>query len=264
MKQPKLLSRKNPVWCFKVLVAVACLGIAACGRSTFVASGKADFMTVSESPDDRALDELIAPYREQMESSMGLVIGYCDEAIAKAKPEGPLGNWVADLLLDHANSTSDKPVDFAIQNFGGIRIPELPAGEVTLGKIYELMPFDNMLVILEMQGDELKQMFDHMAEGDGWPISRTVQYAIDGDTAVNIMIHGMPLDPGRTYLFALPDFIANGGDNCYFLEDARRTDSGDLVRDIIIKTVKDLHAEGLAISAQTEGRVTVIERSENE
>ncbi|MEO1714912.1 MAG: 5'-nucleotidase, partial [Bacteroidota bacterium] len=102
---------------------------------------------------DSVLNALITDYRGQLEAEMNTVIGTIAQSLTLQKPESSLGNWMADVLLEKATFYSKRPVDFALQNYGGIRISELPAGPLTRGKIYELMPFDNQLVILDLPGD---------------------------------------------------------------------------------------------------------------
>lgn len=167
-----------------------------------------------------------------------------------------MGNWVADLIVEQTNARYDKTIDFAIQNQGGLRITSLGAGDVTVGKIYELMPFDNMIVVLHMRGDSLMQMFDHMAQSRGWPISSEVRYTISDGRASDVHIHGESIQPDHIYKFALADYIANGGGGCTFLAYAKeRVDLDYLVRDAIIDHVKKLTGEGRVIEGKLDGRV---------
>jgi len=207
--------------------------------------------------EDAGINEMIQPYKEVMEDEMGEVIGICAKTLEKEKPESTLGNWVSDLLVERTSDKYGQTVDFAMQNYGGLRVSSLAAGDVTVGKLYELMPFDNMIVVLHMRGDSLIRMFDHMAQSRGWPISSQVRYTIIDGKPTDIYIHGNPLEADYIYAFALPDYIANGGDRCTFLADAqKRIDLDYLVRDAIIDHVRILTGEGRKIESALDGRVT--------
>ena len=101
------------------------------------------------------------------------------------------------------------------------------------------MPFDNKLVMLELDGATTKKLLDRIAEKGGWPISHTLSMEIDGQTATNIKIKGQDFDINKTYTVALADYIADGGDDCFFLADGKRTDKDLLIRDIIIDHLRN-------------------------
>lgn len=188
--------------------------------------------------DAEEISTLIAPYKEKLDATMNQVIGSVEKTMNKSKPNSPLNNWMADVLLSQARKNAGN-VDFALQNYGGIRIPSLAKGDVTVGKIYELMPFDNMLVVLTADGTVVKQLMDRIADYGGWPVSNGTSFSIEYGKAVDIVINGEPFDINSKYTFALPDYIANGGDGSNFLSVAERIDLSLLVRDAIIQEIKD-------------------------
>src|SRR5690606_11149141 len=99
-----------------------------------------------------------------------VVIGRTDIPLTKAQPESTLGNFVADAQMIVAKKLDNKVVA-SVVNYGGIRLNYIAPGELTKGKIFELMPFDNMLTIVEVPGEVLKQFCNHMAKYRGWPVS---------------------------------------------------------------------------------------------
>ncbi|RLD20855.1 MAG: hypothetical protein DRI69_05485 [Bacteroidetes bacterium] len=228
-----------------------------CSRTTHVASVEVTHSSISEMDEDARINDMIEPYKEVMDAEMDVVIGVCAKTLEKGRPESTMGNWVADLLVERTSAKYGQTIDFAIQNQGGLRINALGAGEVTIGKLYELMPFDNMIVVLHMRGDSLMRLFDHMARSQGWPISSEVRYTISGDKATDVHIHGESLQSDHIYKFGLPDYIANGGDRCTFLANAdKRVDLDYLVRDAIIDHVRILTREGREMVSKEDGRVT--------
>lgn len=198
---------------------------------------------------------LIDPFSKEMWSEMNEVIGQNAQPLNKEKPEGTLNNWVADVMKTEAERFTGKPVDFAISNYGGIRINVLPQGPVTLGRIFEVMPFDNLLVVLQMPGEDLKVFLDHMASEGGWPVSKELRFMISDSTAKDISINGLPLDTQHTYLVAMPDYVANGGDQRHYLQELPRQKLTYVIRDALIDHTRRLAASGDSIVVQKDGRI---------
>lgn len=212
-------------------------------------------MAAAEDPTgEDPLLAIIAPYKNALDGKMNSVIGEASGRLYKEKPESPLGNWVADALQVETQAISKGPIDASVQNYGGLRIPELPEGPITLGKIYELMPFDNMQVIVEMSGSTTRRFFDLIAADGGWPVSKEVQFVIKDKRADRLTINGKPVDLQATYRIALPDYIANGGGDADFLIDLPRENTGQFVRDLLIRHVKRLTEQGLPVSANSKGQ----------
>jgi 2',3'-cyclic-nucleotide 2'-phosphodiesterase (5'-nucleotidase family) len=99
-------------------------------------------LTESVKADSSSL-ALLKPYREEVSRTMNDVIGRLEVSMDKAQPESRLGNFMADAYLAMATEKFKTRVDGAMMNFGGIRLTQLPAGDITRGKVFELMPFDN-------------------------------------------------------------------------------------------------------------------------
>ena len=183
------------------------------------------------------------------------VIAVAAETLEKKQPEGTLGNFSADVLLLMAKEKFNLPVDAAFLNYGGIRLPALPAGNITRGKVFELAPFDNIIVLQKISGKVLKQFLDHVSQKGGWPCAG-ITWQIKNKAAVNIIIRGMPIDESAEYTIATVDYIANGGDDCVMLRPIPQISVGYLFRDAILDQMKRLTKEGKAITAKIENRIT--------
>ncbi|MEL6140911.1 MAG: 5'-nucleotidase [Bacteroidota bacterium] len=179
---------------------------------------------------------IIAPYQSELKAKMEAVIGQVPETLTKDSPEGTLGNWMADMLqVATVELFPDIEIAFSAQNSGGIRVPEIAAGPLLVGEIYELMPFDNELVVVEMNGFVLQEFINHMAASDGWPVSKELRYVIAEKKAKDIRISGEPLQLNRNYFVGLSDYVAKGGSNAKKLADRAMTPSGRLIRDVLIE-----------------------------
>lgn len=175
---------------------------------------------------------LLNTYRAAMNKTMDVVIGVADVELKKDKPNGTLGSMVADAMLMKAKQM-DAACVIAISNYGGIRIPSLPKGNLTLGKIYELMPFENTLSIVPLSGYYLDTLCQKMARSGGMPISG-LTFGINNNKAINIKINGEALDFSKSYKTCVNSYMASGGDECEFMIALPKQSTTVLIRDAIL------------------------------
>ncbi len=202
---------------------------------------------------DSTTHYFIAPYKQQLDAQMNVVIGSTRTTLLKEKPEGTLGNLMADAAVWYAAKNYPKPIDVSVMNYGGIRIPSIQAGPIAVGKIYELMPFDNMLEVLEVSGYTLNDLLQLVAANGGWPVAG-IQMTITNNKAVDIMIGGTPLQLDKNYTLITSDYIANGGDNAAMLKNyMKRTGLNYKLRDAIMDYVRSVGE----LNTNNNGRITL-------
>jgi 2',3'-cyclic-nucleotide 2'-phosphodiesterase (5'-nucleotidase family) len=199
------------------------------------------------------LTDMLAPYKKGVDTQMKVVIAHTDGPLTKAQPESTLGNLVADAQL-MAGRQLDPKVDAAVSNYGGLRLPFISPGTITRGTIYELMPFDNTVCIVEMPGEVLQTYCNSMARRKGWPVSG-LQFTIEDTSAKDIRINGETIDPNRVYKLALNDYNARGGDNCDFLVPLRKRFTTYFIRDAIMQYLASYEAKGQAYHPTLDQRV---------
>lgn len=204
---------------------------------------------------DSSILQLLSPYSSRLHASMNEVIAQVGMDLEKRQPECTLGNLMADAMLISARKKFAKHVDASFVNYGGIRLTQIPAGPLTRGKVYELSPFDNYIVLLNIKGTVLRQFLDHIAGRGGWPVAG-LRMSIAGKKAQNIMIGGKPLNDDAQYTIALLDYNANGGDDCYMLQNLPQQNGGFVFRDELQEYFTQLQKEGKSITASVEGRIT--------
>lgn len=190
---------------------------------------------------------------------MNVVIGESAVDLVKKRPESNLGNWMADAIHRKAAQYAQEPIDFALQNHGGIRIPIIKKGSITKRKIYELMPFDNKIALLYLNKEEVEQLVEHLLKSRGWPVSYPVRIQQLTEEDIKITLAGKPLMGDKIYTIALPDYIANGGSGSFFLKDKKRKDLNVFIRDILIEDVMDFTKKGAAVEANINGRIIINE-----
>lgn len=206
---------------------------------------------------DEKLEQFLSSYRKRLDTVMNVVVGYSAVPLSKAQPESTLGNFMADAQLAFARRSQPK-VAFSVMNYGGIRLPYISPGPITKGKIYELMPFDNKLTIVEIPGKILKQFCDHIAAYGGWPVAG-LSFQIKGKKALDIKVNGAAVNDQLVYLAALNDYIANGGDNCDFLIDCKKTYLNIFVRDMLVDYLASLNSKGEKLEPSLEKRISYAE-----
>ena len=203
---------------------------------------------------DPALDAIIKPYRDRLEASMNEIIGEATAQLVKGKPESPLGNMAAEALLQEVNQWLDTPIDMALTNNGGLRTP-IPQGPISVGKMYELMPFENLIAVLELNAVQVDSLAQQIARLGGEPIAGFT-FTIDSTTrsARNILVNGQPLDENRTYRLVTSDYLANGGGGMPALwNPLGRQDGTMLLRDAFVEYVR----EKKIIEPMLDGRIRV-------
>lgn len=207
---------------------------------------------------DSSLIHILKPYSKDVDKTMNGVVGIADISLDKFLPESTLGNFMVDAMFFMGQEKYGIKADAAFLNHGGIRLNQLPAGEVTTGKVFELMPFDNILIIQKLRGDVLVQLLDLIASYGGWPVAG-ISMQIKNKKAVNIKIAGEPLDLQKEYITINSDFIANGGENANMLKPIPQIINGYLVRDALFDYIKKLKSQGKNIRAKIENRVSHVE-----
>jgi 2',3'-cyclic-nucleotide 2'-phosphodiesterase (5'-nucleotidase family) len=207
---------------------------------------------------DSNMIRLIRPYYDSLEKTMSEVISYSDKRMSKGFPEGLLGNFLTDLVFNYSKKTLNLNADFCMQNNGGFRA-DIPEGPVTVKNIYEIMPFDNELVILEMDPKAMKAFLNYISKGEAVSVSG-IRIIIHKNRYNEGFIGDMPLDTNKTYLMATSDYLANGGSNMLFLRNCRRAyESKIRIRDIEIAALREKYALKQNLNSKQDGRIQIVE-----
>lgn len=172
--------------------------------------------------------------------------------------ETNLGNLVADVI----KSTVD--ADIAVTNGGGIRA-SINAGEIRVADIYNTLPFDNTLVIVEMMGMDILEALEHSVrllpeENGGFLQVAGISFEVDlsavpGGRIINAKVGDNRLSTGKYYTVATNDFIAAGGDGYDTFKNATLVaDTGIMLRDVMV----DYVAEQGTVQVPEEGRIVIL------
>ena len=206
---------------------------------------------------DPAFSDMIDAYSATVTEKMEEVIGHCPKAIRKGSPESPLGNLTGDALVWMAEEYYGVKADVGIYNYGGIRA-EISAGDLTVGDVYAVYPFDNVLSIVTLSGRDLKKLFEYVASNGGLPINKEVRMVISNNRVKSVTVGGKPIEDSKTYTVATIDYLVNLGR--YGLENAQsRHDSPEIIRDCFVSYFRHLASKSSRkeITASKDGRIKV-------
>ena len=205
--------------------------------------------------EDKSINQIIEPYKLGIDSIMNEVLCLSKEEMKKGKPEGKLGNFVTDLCLEMYDSIAD----ICVMNNGGLR-SSLPSGNITRGDIYKLMPFENELVVLELNAEEVYELSEYIISRGGEPFSGW-NIEVSGDSVIILLMNGdiihknesdnvvisLPVggiytqlmeDDWYTFKILTSDYLANGGDKMKFFNNKEQHKVGVKLRDAIINYCK--------------------------
>jgi 2',3'-cyclic-nucleotide 2'-phosphodiesterase (5'-nucleotidase family) len=214
-----------------------------------------ELIEVNGSLQHDAMENLIAPYKAEKEESMSVIIGESEETITVGKPESKLTNLIADILLTEARKYI-ADTDMAVTNIGGIRRP-LYEGNITIGDVFEILPFDNSLLVFEYKGSDILALADAIAQKGGESISG-MSLTINGEKAENVKINGQPIDSAKIYKVVTTDYLSWGNDQLEPLANyINSTPLNMMMRDAMFDYVTCATINNQKISVKTDNRIII-------
>lgn len=191
--------------------------------------------------DDANTLAIYMKYEEELGPVLGKVLGKTTVDLDHDRYAGPslLGEWACDIMRDKAG------VQIAMTNGGGLRT-DIPAGEITAGKLYEVMPFDNTLYTMKLSGADVKSNIEHgiMNEDIGWIQISGVKVTYNPDAEAGNRITSMVLEDGtvvemdKYYTVVTNDFMFTGGDKYNFENSKDGLDTFIPIRDALMDAVE--------------------------
>ena len=228
------------------------------------ATGDTILLDASVAEDEAAVArvaELAGPIEEMKTRVVGetadVVVG--DRDVCRAM-ECSMGNLVADAMLDRV---ADQGIQIAIQNGGGLRA-SIDAGEVTMGEVLTVLPFQNTLSTFEVTGEAIVAALENgvgqIEEGAGrFPQVAGMSFTVDaaaapGSRVSDVMVGGEPIDLTATYGAVSNNYVRNGGDGYGMFVDAMNAyDFGPDLADV----TADYIAANAPYQPYTDGRITM-------
>ena len=193
---------------------------------------------VRVSPNSK-VEDYLKPYRSSLKEKTEEVIAKLEIDLTKKGYSNSLGRFASQIILEKARKYSKLPVDFALLNNGGLRKP-LYKGDIKIKDIYELMPFDNYIVIVSVKGAKVKTMCKEITHHHGLPMAglKIIAGETNGDTCD---VNGKKVDDKKDYLIATINYLYNVGEGVPSLKSGKlvKNMTNHLFRDAIIEYVKE-------------------------
>ena len=217
---------------------------------------------------DPNVTAIVARYDAQVRELRNSVIGETAVDLHKDGRDDLLGSLAADALRSGAGGSL--PARFSFQNAGGLRIGEIRKGPIRFGQVFDLIPFDNQEVVLELRASEVRAALEGVLRHAKGPMRVSgLRYVIDWerfgaresrevpagaivtrvvDDATGAVLcetrtcSATGCEPGcvaGTYSVAMPDFLADGGDGLSILAALPRRSGNALARDVLVAFVKE-------------------------
>ncbi|MFD0941376.1 5'-nucleotidase C-terminal domain-containing protein [Pedobacter boryungensis] len=245
---------KNKIY----FLAASLLFLGSCtAKYAVVKSNREEYKISNDVQVDSTIIKTYMPYKVKVDAEMNTVIGYSDVVLTKSStvPESVLGNFFADAVF-HQAKKMEPAIDFVFPTTkGGLR-NDIAKGPINVSNIFELMPFENQLVLFNLKGEDVLKVVNYIAISNGQPVSG-LKFNIKEKSPEQIIINGKPFDVTKNYWVLTSDYIASGGDDAVgFATPISRKNIGLLVRDALLREVKQVQAEGKSINAKLDGRIT--------
>lgn len=173
---------------------------------------------------NKNIDDFIRPYREHVNINLDSTLAYAVNTYSKrdGKYNTAIGNMMADAVYEESNPLfklrTGESIDFVLLNYGGIRA-DIPKGDISKRTAYQVMPFENSVVVVKLKGAQVKELIEYLANAKrAHPISQ-LQLVLNADNTVkSASLKNTPLDYSKTYNVATNDYLYNGGDHMVFFK----------------------------------------------
>jgi 2',3'-cyclic-nucleotide 2'-phosphodiesterase (5'-nucleotidase family) len=227
-----------------LLLGIALLSLTACKTTSLQVANVQTQKNISinkELKDDEGFAKFIEPYTLKLNKEMNQKISYTNVDLTKEGDNSNLGNLLADYTFDGADvwvkANLNKNVDAALINIGGIRTT-IGKGDILLKNVFEVMPFENEVIIVKMKGSDVQGLFDYYAKTQvNNPVSHLYIETNNGQLT-KTLINGKAVNPTQDYYIATSDYLALGGDNMKFFSKGESISTGIKLRDLFIDYFK--------------------------
>lgn len=221
------------------------------------AAGRDALQVVSAGPDDRSDDDvarMVGAYHEKIRERFQEVVG---ETVVDLKRqtdgESNIGNLITDAMRQVAGA------EIGVCNNGGIRA-DIPKGKITMEQVFTVLPFDNVLVTMDMKGEDVLELLEGspgagkgMLQVSGLQVTYDSQKPV-GSRVTEVLVNGVPIDPVRDYRVVTNDFLAAGGDRFVAFRKGKNVVSGGDLREAVTEYLR----KASPVNPATDGRVRFV------
>lgn len=229
---------------FRSIVLVAALiSLGACKSHLNIADihTEKNIVIDNQLSEDATIKAFIEPYKKEMDAKMNTKISHTNVDLTKDGDDSNLGNLLADFTYEGAQDWAKKnnlpQLDGGVINIGGIR-SVIGKGDITTKQVFEVMPFENEVVIVKLKGKDLQGLFDYYAENQkNNPVSHLV-IETEKNKITKQLVNGKSLDLNKDYYIVTSDYLAFGGDRMYFFTKGELIPTGIKLRELFLEKFK--------------------------
>jgi 2',3'-cyclic-nucleotide 2'-phosphodiesterase (5'-nucleotidase family) len=216
-------------------------------------------------PDDPAIGKMIAVYSPKVKE-LEVVLGKLKGELRKGGTgAGSLGNFVTDGMRAQASLKIGRPVTVALMNGGGLRRNAIGEGDLRARDIFELLPFENALITVELTGEQLTTLLKMIVAGREAQSGARIVYKTNADKTSELVSAKLreagaekDIDPGAIYTIVTIDYLYRVGGRYEVLHQGKNMkELGITLRDSIMEHVKSETAAGRDIKSNLDGRFTL-------
>ena len=256
---PKL-KNYNAVLAHFVLFLTYLLVNACCTTNLHVTRVEGKLIPIaSDNKEASEISKFIQPYKDHIDKDLSTVLAIAPETIDKnGSWQTPMGNLFSTVVFEKGNpifnKRENKSIDIVLLNHGGIRTI-IPKGNVTARTAFEIMPFENSLVVIELKGEQIEELLNYLlTEKKPHPLYGMNFTIGKNNDAKDILIQGKSFDKNTSYFVGTNDYLANGGDNMiFFKKGINKYDLDYKLRNILIDYFTDVET----VPLMTDQRITV-------
>lgn len=227
-----------------LILSLVALSVSSCKTPLNIAkvSPEKNISISKDLPEDEDFIKIIEPYKTELKGKMNTKISHTSVDLNKQGDNSNLGNLLADYTFEGAEDWAKKNgmsygIDAAVINIGGIR-STIGKGDVFTRNVYEVMPFENELVVIKMKSSDLQGLFDYYLKTQkNNPVSHLYIETGNGKI-INQLINGKSIEPNKFYYIATSDYLALGGDNMTYFGKGEMISTGIKLRDLYIEKFK--------------------------
>lgn len=170
------------------------------------------------------IEAFIKPFRNNIQKDLDSVLAYSVKTYSKNDGDlnTAISNFMADAVYSEANpvfkNRTGKDIDMVLLNYGGIR-SNLKKGNVSKRTAYQLMPFENNIVVVALKSNQIDSLISYLAlDKTPHPISK-LKLSVDKNfSIIEAKVNGENISKSKTYYVATSDYLYNGGDNMTFFK----------------------------------------------